>query len=57
MAFALHAVKKAGVATIPLSAFYEEDAETRFVRLCFAKRDATLDRGVEALAKARKLLE
>ena len=57
MAFALHAVKNAGVATIPLSAFYEEKAETRFVRLCFAKRDATLDRGVEALAKARKLLE
>ena len=56
MAFALHAVKHAGVATIPLSAFSEEQAETRFVRLCFAKRDATLDRGVEALVRARGLL-
>ena len=55
-AFALHAVKNAGVATIPLSAFYEVGAEKRFVRLCFAKRDDTLDRGVEALVKARKLL-
>lgn len=53
--FATRAVKEAGVATIPLSAFYDRDGETGFVRLCFAKRDATLDRGVEALAKARRL--
>lgn len=55
-AFALHAVRNAGVATIPLSAFYEDAAETRFTRLCFAKRDDTLDRGVEALVRARGLL-
>lgn len=55
-AFALHAVKHAGVATIPLSAFYDAAPETRFLRLCFAKRDATLDAGVERLAKARDLL-
>jgi N-succinyldiaminopimelate aminotransferase len=53
--FAVRAVKDAGVAVIPLSAFYEEDAETRFVRLCFAKREETLDRGVQALARARRL--
>lgn len=53
--FAIRAVKEAGVAVIPLSAFYEGDGESRFVRLCFAKRDDTLDRGVEALAKARRL--
>jgi aspartate/methionine/tyrosine aminotransferase len=56
VAFALHAVKNAGVAAIPLSAFYESDPETRFLRLCFAKRDETLDRGVEALVKARRLI-
>lgn len=53
--FATRAVKEAGVATIPLSAFYDRDGETGYVRLCFAKRDATLDRGVEGLAKARRL--
>jgi aspartate/methionine/tyrosine aminotransferase len=51
--FAMRAVKEAGVAVIPLSAFYDRDGEAGFVRLCFAKRDDTLDRGVEALAKAR----
>lgn len=56
-AFALHAVKNAGVASIPLSAFYDDGSEKRYVRLCFAKRDATLDRGVAALARARDLLQ
>lgn len=55
--FAVHAVKQAGVATIPLSAFYGDGGERRFVRLCFAKRDDTLDRGVAALARARDLLQ
>jgi len=53
--FAVRAVKEAGVAAIPLSAFYARDADRGFVRLCFAKRDETLERGVTALAKARKL--
>jgi N-succinyldiaminopimelate aminotransferase len=55
-AFATHAVTEAGVAVIPLSAFYEADPEHGFVRVCFAKRDATLDAGVAALARARDLL-
>lgn len=54
--FALRAVREAGVAVIPLSAFYETAPETRYVRLCFAKRDATLDRGAAALARARDLI-
>jgi len=54
-AFCLRAVDEAGVAAIPFSAFYSEAPETRLVRLCFAKRDETLDRGAERLAKARKL--
>jgi aspartate/methionine/tyrosine aminotransferase len=56
MAFATWAVKQAGVATIPFSAFYETPPERALVRLCFAKSDDTLDRGVEALATARRLL-
>ena len=53
--FAKLAVTQAGVATIPVSAFYDQDPVTRSLRLCYAKRDETLDRGVERLAKARKL--
>ena len=53
--FCLRAVTKAGVAAIPVSAFYEENAVTNIVRLCFAKKDATVDAGIERLAKARKL--
>jgi aspartate/methionine/tyrosine aminotransferase len=53
-AFAKHAVEH-GVATIPLSAFYATPgASPPLVRLCFAKRDETLDRGAEALAKAKR---
>lgn len=53
--FAIRAVKEAGVASIPLSAFYADAPEKGFIRLCFAKRDDTLDRGIDALAKARRL--
>lgn len=54
--FAIRAVKECGVATIPFSAFYESPPDTSLVRLCFAKSDQTLDRGVERLARARRLL-
>jgi len=54
-AFCLRAVKEAGVAAIPVSALYEQDAVTSIVRLCFSKRDETLDTGVERLARAREL--
>lgn len=53
-AFCLRAVREHGVAAIPISAFYEQDAPTNLIRLCFAKRDGTLDEGVARLAAARK---
>jgi len=56
LTFCLRAVAEAGVAAIPVSAFYEENPVTNIVRLCFAKTDATVDAGVERLAKARRLL-
>jgi methionine transaminase len=40
-----------GVAAIPLSAFYGEAFEQHIVRLCFAKKDETLDAALERLAK------
>ena len=55
MDFCLRAVKEAGVAAIPISAFYEEDSVAHLIRLCFPKRDATLDEGAKRLAKAREL--
>ena len=54
--FAIRAVKECGIATIPFSAFYASPPEDSLLRLCFAKSDATLDRGVERLAKARRLV-
>lgn len=54
-AFAELAVEQAGVAVVPLSPFAERDAPTHFIRLCFAKRDETIDAGIAAMAKARGL--
>ena len=54
--FCLRAVKEAGVAAIPVSAFYETDPVTTIARLCFAKRDETLDAGAQRLARARDLM-
>ncbi len=55
MAFCLRAVKEAGVAAIPVSAFYEDDPVRGTLRLCFAKRGQTLEEGARRLAKAREL--
>ena len=46
-------VDEAGVAGIPVSAFYATDPVTHLVRLCFAKEDATLD---DALARLERAL-
>jgi N-succinyldiaminopimelate aminotransferase len=53
--FASLAVERAGVATVPVSAFAEDDPSRHLVRLCFAKRDETIDAGVAAMARAREL--
>ena len=38
-----------GVATIPVSVFYERPPEVKLVRFCFAKENATLDAAAERL--------
>ncbi len=53
--FCLQAVKEAGVAAIPVSSFYAENPVRSVVRLCFAKKDETLDAGIERLARARRM--
>jgi aspartate/methionine/tyrosine aminotransferase len=52
-AFAALAVEQAGVAVVPLSPFAVENPPRHLVRLCFAKRDETIDAGVAAMAWAR----
>jgi methionine transaminase len=44
--FAERLLTEAGVATIPLSPFYAKAPALQVVRLCIAKRDATLDEAV-----------
>ena len=44
--FAERLLTEAGVATIPLSPFYAQAPALQVVRLCIAKRDATLDEAV-----------
>ena len=48
-AFCQRLIQEAGVAAIPLSAFYREAPPVGFVRFCFCKRDAVLDEAVARL--------
>ncbi|MEO7241134.1 MAG: aminotransferase class I/II-fold pyridoxal phosphate-dependent enzyme, partial [Sphingomicrobium sp.] len=54
--FAAAAVERAGVAVVPLSAFAERDPPRHMIRLCFAKRDETIDAGVAAMTRAKEML-
>lgn len=57
-ALCLRLVREHRIAAIPVSAFYAspEHAVTRVVRLCFAKRQSTLDAALLRLQGARALL-
>ncbi|MGH8154384.1 MAG: pyridoxal phosphate-dependent aminotransferase [Rhodanobacteraceae bacterium] len=44
-------VREAGVAAIPVSAFYETAPDAKIVRFCFAKNDETLQAAAERLSK------
>jgi len=43
--------RNAGVAAIPVSAFYDTPVESGVVRLCFAKTEATLERALDRLGR------
>jgi len=49
--FAIRLTKEAGVATIPVSAFYQNGKDDRVLRFCFSKKKETLDAAVERLIK------
>jgi len=44
-----------GVATIPISVFYQSPPATKLVRFCFAKRTATLDAAAERLQSLERI--
>ena len=47
--FAIRLVKEYGVATIPVSAFYQDHTDHGVIRFCFAKKDETLKAAAERL--------
>ena len=53
--FASAAVSEAGVAVVPISAFAEREPARHLVRLCFGKKDETIEAGVAAMARAKAL--
>jgi aspartate/methionine/tyrosine aminotransferase len=52
MAFCQRITIEAGVAAIPLSAFYAEPISSTLVRFCFAKPDALIDQAIDRLGWA-----
>ena len=49
--YAIRLTKEVGVASIPVSVFYHEKNEDRFLRFCFAKEDETMEKAAEKLLK------
>src|SRR5690606_34892361 len=49
--FSKFLTKEFKVATIPLSAFYENPPEQKLLRICFAKKEETLEKAIENLQK------
>jgi methionine transaminase len=48
---AIRLTKEFGVATIPVSAFYQDGTDNKVLRFCFAKKEETLEQAVERLKK------
>lgn len=48
---AIRITKEFGVASIPVSAFYENPVDNKVLRFCFCKKEETLERAVERLMK------
>ena len=48
---AIRLTKENGVATIPVSAFYQDGKDDKVLRFCFSKKKETLEAAVEKLSK------
>lgn len=51
MDMAVHLTKTIGVATIPVSAFYQNGEDDKVLRFCFAKKEETLSAAAELLCR------
>ncbi|NOX46471.1 MAG: aminotransferase class I/II-fold pyridoxal phosphate-dependent enzyme [Chlorobi bacterium] len=49
--FAIRITKEKNLATIPISSFYHNKIDNKVLRLCFAKKEETLDKAAEILNK------
>ncbi|HRE52817.1 MAG TPA: methionine aminotransferase [Flavitalea sp.] len=49
--FVVRLIREAGVATIPVSAFYQTGKDDRIIRFCFGKKESTLELAAEKLMK------
>jgi aminotransferase len=52
--YSVHLTKKAGVATVPLSAFYLGQVSAGMIRFCFAKKEETLRTALQQLQAYRQ---
>ncbi|HXR83788.1 MAG TPA: methionine aminotransferase [Hanamia sp.] len=55
--FAKKLTKEAGVASIPVSAFYQNGKDDKVLRFCFAKKESTLQQAVEKLMRYQNKLD
>jgi methionine aminotransferase len=51
MDLAIRLTKEFGVATIPVSVFYHKPFDSKYLRICFAKENHTLEKAAERLLK------
>ena len=51
MDFATRLITESGIGSIPVSPFYHQRDENRVLRLCFAKKEETLDKAANILCK------
>jgi methionine aminotransferase len=54
--FAIRITKEYGVATIPVSAFYQDEINHKVVRFCFSKKESTLEQAVKQLKSIKPIV-
>ncbi len=54
--FAIRLTKDAGIASIPVSAFYHKAKDDKILRFCFAKKKETLEKAAEKICLVGKLM-
>lgn len=55
MVFAEKLLKKGGVASVPVSAFYQDSRDQKLLRFCFGKKEETLEKATQLLSNYKHL--